>query len=119
VARLSPSRPLQAAADHLVAALYPEGPDGDAGDADEPAAGTNASVAAGEAPADLFLHPLLVHPRPPPPPKVPLYARPWPWIGAAAVAAGVIVGLVLWPRPQAITTVGVTPSDFALRLPIR
>lgn len=38
--------------------------------------------------------------------------RPWIWLGAAAVSAGVILGVSLWPRHDPGTAVIVDPSMF-------
>jgi hypothetical protein len=41
-----------------------------------------------------------------------LWQRPWIWLGAAAVSAGVILGVSLWPRQDPGTAVVVDPGMF-------
>ncbi|MCS6914408.1 MAG: hypothetical protein RMK29_06225 [Myxococcales bacterium] len=63
---------------------------------------------------DLLDRPALATPRPEPPPRVPLYARPWIWIGAAVVVSAALLGVALRPQPEPTTTLVVDPRLFAL-----
>lgn len=46
------------------------------------------------------------------PRRTPWYARPWPYLGAAVVTTGVLLGVLLWPRATPQTQVILRPGDF-------